>query len=354
MSHTYYDVIVVGGGIAAVSCVNQLCVVGETKRVLLISASQSLKGIRNVVHITDNLADFDIYQQSLEDLQQKHNNLTVRQGEVIQVNSKLRQLTMRQPDGHTLEQISYGDLCVCTGARPHTIFPNHPHILGIRDGDSVNNLRAKLQVARRVALVGNGGIALELVCALQTSGIDVIWITKDHYIGNTFLDASASEFLSKISSYITTSSESVDDVDAVATSVTSAPNKRIKKVCCPKHAPMNRPTLASTTQSNPLTVSGSATTGSNVALPVDAGRDASSSSSSSSRIAVTRPATTTTTTTTTTSTSAKPQPAHMSHAVGPEWIRQLQQEQQNTRSPDTRKPRATKKILWKWNLLMAN
>lgn len=39
----------------------------------------------------------------------------------------------------------------------------NPLVLGVRDVESVQELQGKLQQARRVLVVGNGGIATELV-----------------------------------------------------------------------------------------------------------------------------------------------------------------------------------------------
>ncbi len=50
-----------------------------------------------------------------------------------------------------------------------------------------------LEGSSKVVLLGNGGIALEFVGAVDF--LEVTWAIKDNYIGNTFLDASASEFL---------------------------------------------------------------------------------------------------------------------------------------------------------------
>lgn len=47
--------------------------------------------------------------------------------------------------------------------------------------------------AERIVVVGNGGIALELVYEIE--GCEVIWAIKDKAIGNTFFDAGAAEFL---------------------------------------------------------------------------------------------------------------------------------------------------------------
>ena len=56
----------------------------------------------------------------------------------------------------------YKKLCICTGGRPN-IIAELPCVIGIRDTESVQQLTSRLSKARRVVIVGNGGIALELV-----------------------------------------------------------------------------------------------------------------------------------------------------------------------------------------------
>lgn len=58
--------------------------------------------------------------------------------------------------------VRYEVLCICTGVKPKLI-AQHPLILGIRDFQSVRKLKAMLSKGKRVAIIGNGGIALELV-----------------------------------------------------------------------------------------------------------------------------------------------------------------------------------------------
>lgn len=48
-------------------------------------------------------------------------------------------------------------------------------------------------ICRRVAVVGNGGIALELMALLR--GIEVVWAVKHEHIGDAFFDRDAAEFL---------------------------------------------------------------------------------------------------------------------------------------------------------------
>jgi pyruvate/2-oxoglutarate dehydrogenase complex dihydrolipoamide dehydrogenase (E3) component len=61
------------------------------------------------------------------------------------------------------EEYCYKKLCICTGARPKLIAEENEHVLGLRDLQSVQYFQNRLSTARRVVVVGNGGIALELV-----------------------------------------------------------------------------------------------------------------------------------------------------------------------------------------------
>lgn len=62
------------------------------------------------------------------------------------------------------EHLHYKMLCICTGGRPN-IISKHACVVGIRDTESVKQFKQKLSKARRVVIIGNGGIALELVYA---------------------------------------------------------------------------------------------------------------------------------------------------------------------------------------------
>jgi pyruvate/2-oxoglutarate dehydrogenase complex dihydrolipoamide dehydrogenase (E3) component len=61
------------------------------------------------------------------------------------------------------EIIPYKSLCVAVGVRPKVVIARHPRIIGLRDSESVKQLLDKLSSAQRIAIIGNGGIALELI-----------------------------------------------------------------------------------------------------------------------------------------------------------------------------------------------
>lgn len=59
--------------------------------------------------------------------------------------------------------LEYDDMCVCTGAAPKKMVGEHPKVVRLRDTDSVEELKNKLRNCTKIAVVGNGGIALDLV-----------------------------------------------------------------------------------------------------------------------------------------------------------------------------------------------
>jgi NAD(P)H-nitrite reductase large subunit len=91
------------------------------------------------------------------------------------------------------ECIYYHKLCLCTGAKPMMIIKDHSDVIAIRDTESVESLRNKLSTARRVIVVGNGGIATELVYEMKTC--DIVWVVKDSSICTKFVDEGAAKFL---------------------------------------------------------------------------------------------------------------------------------------------------------------
>lgn len=59
---------------------------------------------------------------------------------------------------------------IAVGVRPRLFYPiSHPKILGLRDTQSVEDFITKLRDAKTVCVVGNGGIALELVHEVRKS-----------------------------------------------------------------------------------------------------------------------------------------------------------------------------------------
>lgn len=175
--------VVVGTGVAGTSCALELKRVGRFD-VLLIAAEETCKDATLVSKITPHLEQFYATEKGLEDVS---SSVRVRRGVASGLDVERKALLLR--DGTS---IKYKKLCICTGARAKKIL-EHPRVLTIRDTDSVKKLCTCLKDARKVLLVGNGGIALEIASNVQN--VHVLWAVKHGHIGDAFFDKDAADFL---------------------------------------------------------------------------------------------------------------------------------------------------------------
>lgn len=197
MSSTNEEVIeakfvVVGGGIAGISCIETLTFYCETESIVLLTESPIIKAATNLVALGKSLTRFDIEEKDASTLPKNVKLITDR---LREIDSKNRILRTQQQN----QLIKYEYLCLCTGARPKLIEmineTNAKFVLGIRDTESVSEFEKRIQNSRRIMIVGNGGIASELVYELKNVAID--WVVKDKYISQTFVDPGAATFFQK-------------------------------------------------------------------------------------------------------------------------------------------------------------
>ncbi len=184
---------IIGGGIAGVSCAQELSRLNEHDLILLVSAGDLLKEAISAERVTNNLEEVDIIERDFEEFNINFPNIKIVKGNCNRVD-KVQQMLYLQ-DGSVFK---YMKIILCTGASAKSLITSHPNVLTIRDVDSVGKLSDHLQSTNgRGVVVGNGGIAMEIVH--EVSSCDITWIVKDEYIGNTFFDATASDFLLKAS-----------------------------------------------------------------------------------------------------------------------------------------------------------
>jgi len=149
------DYLIIGGGIAGTSCAQKLESDTEAKSIIVLSAAPSLKIASHAVHLTRRLETFDVTESSLADA--CNARVQVVLAHVEHVDPKLHQV--RTSDGRVYQ---YGRLTVCSGARP-VLVADHPHVIGIRDTESVADLSKRLHSARRIMVVGMVAVSLNLV-----------------------------------------------------------------------------------------------------------------------------------------------------------------------------------------------
>lgn len=72
--------VVVGGGIAGVSCVETLAAIAPKESALLISGSDVVRVTTNVNQLTQTLAEFDVHEKSAKELESSHPGLKIVTG----------------------------------------------------------------------------------------------------------------------------------------------------------------------------------------------------------------------------------------------------------------------------------
>lgn len=181
-----FTFVVIGGGIAGISCVESLKFWSEGERILLITPSSIVKVAKSAVHITRNLIDLDVGETNVENLF-KDKGIDIITDFVTGLNYNEKTITTK-----TLK-ISFKKLCICTGGQPNLVDETNPFVIGIRDTESVLEFQKRISNARKIIVIGNGGIASEIIH--EVKGVEKIWVVKDEHITKTFLDPGASEFL---------------------------------------------------------------------------------------------------------------------------------------------------------------
>lgn len=189
MSDIEVTYLVVGGGIAGVTCVETLAILHPEETLAIVTASSLVKNVSNVSFYAKTIVKFDVNETEASSLMRIHPNLKIIFDSLKHVDTEI-QIAYT----HAGDKIKYKVMCICTGGIPRLIRDSHKskRILGIRDTESVKEFQKKLKMGRRMVIVGNGGIASEIVHA--TTGIQKIWVIRDDYISATFIDPGAAEF----------------------------------------------------------------------------------------------------------------------------------------------------------------
>lgn len=178
--------LIVGGGIAGMSCAEAINVLAPKFKIIIITESSLIKSVTNLVQLGKYVQRFDVKEVSVGNY--SNGNIEVITDQLKFVNT--RNTTVQTISGLC---IKYQKLCICTGARPKLIqHAVDEFVLGIRDTDSVKEFQSRIKNGRKFVLVGNGGIATEI--AYEIKNIEIDWIVKDSHISSTFIDAGAAKF----------------------------------------------------------------------------------------------------------------------------------------------------------------
>jgi NADH dehydrogenase FAD-containing subunit len=77
---------VVGGGIAGVSCVEQLSLLCPEESTVLVSSSDVVKAVTNLSKVTQWLTTFDVVEESFQEFSTKNINVKVIHADVKKIN----------------------------------------------------------------------------------------------------------------------------------------------------------------------------------------------------------------------------------------------------------------------------
>lgn len=182
--------LIIGGGISGVSCAETISLLCPNESITLITESSLIKTVTNLIPLAKYVTSFDIIETNSKDYTNEH---------IQVITDRLNYICSREKFILTENgvKIFYKFLCLCTGARPNVIKQNtdvDEYILGIRDTESVIEFQKRIEKSKKIVILGNGGIASELVYELK--GIHIDWIIKDDFITSKFIDAGAAKFFS--------------------------------------------------------------------------------------------------------------------------------------------------------------
>lgn len=178
--------LIVGGGIAGVSCAESINFLAPEEKTIILSESPLIKSVTNLVQLGKYIQRFEVKEIEANELSKGNVTVITDQLKLIQSKIKVAQTV-------TGINIKYKFLCICTGARPKLIDSVvGDMVMGIRDTESVKEFQSRLINGKKFVLVGNGGIASEI--AYEIKNIEIDWIIKDDHISSTFVDPAAAKF----------------------------------------------------------------------------------------------------------------------------------------------------------------
>lgn len=179
--------VIIGGGIAGVSCLEGLTMLCPTESIILITSSPLVKTVTNVLSITKTLCKFDVEETDIVSFSSLYRGVKIIHSSVTRFDSHKRAVFLDNENC-----VFYKKLCICAGGNPKLISENNPFVIGIRDTESVKEFEKRIKNARRMVVVGNGGIATEIIHEVEN--IEMVWVVKDKHISATFIDPGAAEF----------------------------------------------------------------------------------------------------------------------------------------------------------------
>ena len=88
-SRTCANYLIVGGGIAGVSCAEMLAINCPNESILLISASPTVKAVTNISNLTKLITTFNIKEETAEEFASKHRGIqgNIQEKQYLNINN---------------------------------------------------------------------------------------------------------------------------------------------------------------------------------------------------------------------------------------------------------------------------
>ena len=119
--------LIIGGGIAGISCAQELARLNPDDIIILISASDTIKEVKSVMKISVYLEELNVYEKTAESFRLTNPRIQLIKNEVIDINTEKKIVILAD-----YSTIAYSRLCICSGARPKVLF-QHPNFITIHD-----------------------------------------------------------------------------------------------------------------------------------------------------------------------------------------------------------------------------
>ena len=120
-----FDAVVVGGGIAGVTCVESLLLLEPALKIALISATPCVKSTCNVVALGRIMEKFDVIEQDRSEFQERFPSVKFIHGEASRFDSISKELYFLAQAGDSSDHgiLKYKKLCICAGGVPNMVLP---------------------------------------------------------------------------------------------------------------------------------------------------------------------------------------------------------------------------------------
>lgn len=150
--------VVVGGGVAGVTCAREIARLNDHDTVVLVTKGNIVKNTEVVEAYSEYMEDVRLrLEKGREETFWGLKNVSCVDGVVVEMDVAEKRLLLESG-----EVLVYDTVCICSGASPKRVLDSD-EVMTLRDTDSIMSVGERLARCGSLMVVGNGGIALDLV-----------------------------------------------------------------------------------------------------------------------------------------------------------------------------------------------